>query len=241
MIDIVVPVYNEGANIEPLLNKLADTIRTPKRVLIVYDLDTDDTLPVVRRIAENYSFEILLVRNAYGRGALNAIRTGFQTAVNESVLVVMADLSDSLEIVDRMYGKMTQENYDLICGSRYMRGGKQHGGPFWKGLFSRLAGISLHLLTRIPTHDISNSFKMYRRSMLDRITIESDGGFEIAMEITVKAYLAGYRITEIPSEWFDRDEGSSRFQLKKWIPKYLHWYFYCIGRTWSGKKKPSVK
>lgn len=64
--------------------------------------------------------------------------------------------------------------------------------------------------------------------MLEAIPIESTGGFEIGMEITVKAYVAGYRITELPSEWTDREEGESNFHMWKWLPHYLHWYFFCI-------------
>ncbi len=241
MIDIVVPVYNEGDHVRPLLNHIRDQIKSPKQIKIVYDMDSDNTIPAVREIEKQYDFNIELVRNKFGRGALNAIITGMQAAENECVLVIMADLSDSLEVVDAMYGKMNSEGFDIVCGSRYMKGGKQFGGPFWKGLCSRMAGISLHLLTRIPTHDISNSFRMYRKSMLDQIHIESDGGFEVAMEITVKAFLQGYRVTEIPSSWFDRDTGESRFQLRKWIPKYLHWYCYCIRRTWTGKRIQAVR
>lgn len=139
----------------------------------------------------------------------------------------MADLSDSLEIVDDMYQKIL-EGYDVVCGSRYMKGGKQIGGPLLKGLMSRTAGISLHLLTGINTHDISNSFKMYSRKLLNNITIESNGGFELGMEIAVKAYSMGYKITEIPSTWRDRSNGESRFKLFQWLPKYLHWYFYAL-------------
>jgi hypothetical protein len=118
-----------------------------------------------------------------------------------------------------------------------MKGGKQHGGPFLKGLFARIAGVSLHWLTRIPTHDVSNSFKMYRKTMLDDIPVESNGGFEIGMEIVVKAYTAGYKITEIPSEWYDRTTGKSNFKLWTWLPHYLHWYWLCVRNTWFRKTK----
>ena len=59
----------------------------------------------------------------------------------------MADLSDKLEIIDAMYKKAKTENYDIICGSRYMKGGKQIGGPKFKGFLSKMAGKSLHFLT----------------------------------------------------------------------------------------------
>ncbi len=229
MLDIVVPVYNEGQGILRLFDEILDKILTPKKVMVIYDFDEDTTLPAVRRSQSRYAFEIRLVKNSRGKGALNAIRTGMQEATEEMVLVMMADSSDRLDIVDDMCRKM-KEGYDLVCGSRYMKGGRQEGGPFLKGLFARTAGISLHFLTGIPTHDVTNSFKLYRRGMLQAIQIESTGGFEIGMEITVKAYTSGYRITELPSEWTDRKEGESNFHMWKWLPHYLHWYFFCIRR-----------
>jgi hypothetical protein len=66
--------------------------------------------------------------------------------------------------------------------------------------------------------------------MVDSFTIESHGGFELNLELTVKAFLGGYRITEVPSTWRDRTAGQSRFQLWKWLPRYLYWYFYAFRR-----------
>lgn len=235
MINIVIPVYNEGGNIQKLFEEIKEKMNTPAEILVVYDFDEDNTLPVIAAIKDKYPFPVRVERNLYGRGALNAIKSGMQLSTKEAVLVMMADLSDSLEVVDAMYDKITREGYDLVCGSRYMKGGKQYGGPFLKGLFSRVAGVSLHWLTRIPTHDVSNSFKMYRKTMLDAIHIESNGGFEIGMEIVVKAYIAGYKITEIPSMWYDRAEGQSNFKLWTWLPHYLHWYWLCVRNTWFKK------
>ena len=236
MLDIVVPVYNEDKGILRLFDEIEQEIKTPKRVMIVYDFDGDTTVPIVKEHQNDYSFPIDLVLNTLGRGALNAIKMGMQTATAECVLVMMADSSDRLDVVDSMY-EMMEQGYDLVCGSRYMKGGKQNGGPFLKGLFSRTAGLTLHLLTRIPTHDCSNSFKMYRRSMLQEITIESKGGFEIGLEILVKAYTMGYKIGEVPSQWYDREDGESNFHMWKWLPSYLHWYWYCVRHTWFKAKK----
>ena len=240
MLDVVVPVYNEGKNIRTQLLRVEECIKSSKRVLIIYDFEEDDTLPELDAVEHELSYPITRIKNKYGRGALNAIKTGLEEADSEAVLVMMADLSDSIEIVDDMYNLIISGEADLVCGSRYMKGGKQHGGPVLKGLFSRTAGVTLHVLSGIPTHDVTNSFKMYRKKMLNSITVESSGGFEIGMEITVKAYLNGYTIKEIPSEWFDRSEGKSNFHMWKWLSNYLHWYFLCLfsrkGRN-NGYKK----
>lgn len=236
MLDVVVPVYNEGANIENLLKQIESSVKTEKRLTIIYDCEDDNTLPVVNEVRLKYNFPILLKKNIYGRGALNAIKTGLHTFEGKVVLVLMADLSDSLEVVDEMYDKIVKEGNHLVCGSRYMEGGKQYGGPFIKKTLSRLAGVSLHWAVGIPTHDISNSFKMYHKAVIESIQIESTGGFEIGMEITVKAYLNGYRITEVPSSWYDRTAGESRFQLFRWLPFYLKWYLFALCKIWFNVK-----
>jgi hypothetical protein len=103
----------------------------------------------------------------------------------------------------------------------YMRGGHQIGGPLVKRTLSRAAGLSLHIVGGIPTHDPTNNFKMYSRRLLDNVEIESHAGFELAIELTVKAHLLGLPILEIPTTWRDRSAGDSRFRLWAWLPQLL--------------------
>ncbi|MBA7629405.1 Polyprenol monophosphomannose synthase [subsurface metagenome] len=226
LLNILIPVYNEAENIEKLFFEINRKVSTPHKIVIIYDSNKDNSLPVVRNIMREQN-NIKLIKNKYGRGVLNAIKTGFEIINEGVILVVMADLSDDLSKIDSMFKKIN-EGYDIVCGSRYMRGGEQVGGPRIKKFLSRFAGISLHLLTGIPTHDVTNSFKMYKKSVLDNIEIESNGGFELGMEIVVKAFLKGYRITEVPSVWRDREKGKSRFRLWKWLPKYIYWYLVAL-------------
>jgi hypothetical protein len=122
-----------------------------------------------------------------------------------------------------------------------MPGGEQRGCPVVKSWMSRTAGRSLNLLTRIPTQDVTNSFKLYRRSFLESVQIESRGGFEIGMELTVKAFVTGRRVTEVPSIWTDRTAGASRFRLIRWLPRYLRWYFFALRRSWFGPREPATR
>lgn len=240
-ISIIIPVYNEEENIEAVLDEISIKIKTAHEILIVYDFEEDSTLPIVRKYAKSKP-QIRLVKNIFGKGVLNAIKSGFEEAKHELLLVVMADLADDLSKTEDMIKKI-REGYDLVCGSRYIKGGKQVGGPWIKGMLSRGAGISLYYLTGIPTHDVTNNFKMYRRKVLDSVKIESNGGFELAMEITVKAFLKGMKISEVPSIWRDRSAGSSKFRLWNWLPRYVYWYIFalkgrfCNSCLTSGKKE----
>jgi glycosyltransferase involved in cell wall biosynthesis len=227
-VDFVMPVYNEGPNIARALEELHHHVRLPMRVLVVYDFDEDDTLPVVRGLLPRYP-SVRLVKNTLGRGVLNAVRAGIASTTAETVIVTMADLSDDLTVVPRMVELIRAEGFDIVCASRYMKGGHQIGGPRLKKFLSWMAGVSLHWLTGIPTHDATNAFRAYRRGVLLESPIESQAGFEYSLEITAKAYARGRRITEVPSTWRDRSAGTSRFELGKWLPHYLRWYFYALG------------
>jgi glycosyltransferase involved in cell wall biosynthesis len=227
VVEFVMPVYNEGPNIVRALDELDRNINIPKRVLIVYDFDEDDTVPIVKELAGKYPWAVLH-KNDVGRGVINAVKAGINAASAEVVIVTMADLSDDLTVVGRMYELITIEGYDIVCASRYMAGGRQIGGPWLKGLLSRTAGVSLYWLAGLPSHDATNAFRAYRRSVLTEFPIEGTGGFAFSLEITAKAFAAGRRITEVPSTWQDRTAGKSRFRLRAWLPEYLRWYVYAL-------------
>jgi dolichol-phosphate mannosyltransferase len=236
IVHILIPVYNEKDSIALTLSEIKKCLRSAHDITVIYDFDEDTTLPAVRDYeALNPDVSMKLLKNDYGKGVVNAIKKGLHSVQDGVALVVMADFSDDFRIVDTMREKI-MEGYDLVCGSRYMKGGAQIGGPLLKKIMTRTAGVSLHYLTGIPTHDITNSFKMYSAALLKEVEIESTGGFEIGLEILVKAFAMGRRITEIPTEWRDRTSGESRFRIMAWLPHYLHWYFYALRFRWLGMK-----
>ncbi len=118
------------------------------------------------------------------------MKAGIAASRSPYVLITMADGSDEPHIVDSMVD-LARGGADVVAASRYMRGGRQVGGPFLKRLMSRTAGLTLHWFARVPTHDPTNNFKLYARRFLDAVTIESTAGFELALELTVKAIAPG--------------------------------------------------
>ncbi len=224
---MVVPVYNEGENITATLRGLHEALAgRESEVLVVYDFDEDNTLPVVERLRAEMP-EVRPHRNRVGRGVLNAIRAGFQAASAPLVLVTMADGSDDPREIPAMLD-LARGGAGVVAASRYMRGGHQVGGPLLKRTLSRAAGLSLHWVGGLPVHDPTSNYKLYSRGLLDQVTIESTAGFELAIELTVKAHLLGMPVAEVPTTWRDRTAGESRFQLRKWLPHYLHWYWVGI-------------
>ena len=231
-LSVVVPVYNEGENVVPTLRAvISQTHPRPLEVLVVHDMEEDTTVPVVKRLQAELP-ELRLHRNTIGRGVLNALKSGLAAARAPYVLVTMGDGSDDAKDIDAMY-ELARAGADVVAGSRYMRGGRQLGGPLLKRSMSRAAGLSLHWLGGLPVHDATSNFRMYSKRLLDRVTIESTGGFELGIELTVKAYALGMRVAEVPTTWRDRTAGKSNFKLWAWLPRYLHWYRKGIAARFS--------
>lgn len=227
-VSIVVPAYNEGEEIAPFLSRVAATVTLPFELLVVVDTPEDTTIPVVERIAAEDD-RVRCVINTYGRGPAQAIRYGFDAAAAPTVVVTMADGSDDPRQIDELT-VLVERGVVVAAGSRYMAGGQQIGGPRLKRTLSRLAGNSLHLFAGIGTRDATNSFKAYNTDFVRTVTIQSRDGFEIGLELTAKARRARLPVAELPTIWLDRTAGASNFQLRKWIPKYLRWYFFAFGR-----------
>lgn len=228
---IVIPVYNEDKNIAQAISRIEDEVKSEHLINVIYDFDEDTSIPVVEEEKNKYKTPINLIKNKYGRGVLNAIKTGLESAETEYVIVTMADLSDPPEVMNKMLEIASEKNADIVCASRYMRSGKQVGGPFIKGLMSKYAGLSLYYLAKFPTHDATNSFKLYRASFLKKQIIESTGGFELGFELVVKAHLQGFKVLETPTVWTDRQAGKSNFKIIEWLPSYLKWYFMAFKKT----------
>ena len=216
------PVFNEGEAVEPVIRALVREVQTGHEILVVYDFDEDATVPVIARLAAELP-TVRGQRNDLGRGVLNAMKAGIAGSNGTYVLITMSDGSDEPHVVDSMVA-LARGGADVVAASRYMRGGRQLGGPFIKRWMSRVAGLTLHWFGGVGTHDSTSNFKLYARRFLDAITIESQAGFELALELTVKATIAGRPVAEVPTTWRDRTAGASNFKLRKWLPQYLRWY-----------------
>jgi dolichol-phosphate mannosyltransferase len=227
LLSIVIPVYNEGENLVPYLEEVLSKVSDSKEILVVHDMPEDTTVSVATRYMEKGD-PVRPLLNTLGAGPAFAIRCGIETAKGDVVVVTMADGSDDASQIDDL-ARLVRDGAAVAVASRYMRGGRQIGGPAVKSALSRLAGVSLNMLARTGTHDPTNSFKAYRSSFVEQVGIESTAGFEIGIELVAKASRYGDSVAEIPTTWTDRDDGESRFHLLKWIPRYLKWWLFALG------------
>ena len=226
-VSVVIPAYNEGENILPVLDRIFEAVHLPCEVLVVVDAPDDTTVPVV----DEYSLKEPRLRylvNSYGRGPANAIRFGIDSAAAPVAVVTMADGCDDPRQIDDL-ARLVDRGVAVAVASRYMPGGQQVGGPGLKGLMSKTAGRSLRVLAHIGTRDATNSFKAYSTEFVRSVGIDSRDGFELGIELTAKARRMRLPVAEIPTIWLDRQAGVSNFRVAKWIPGYLRWYRFAFG------------
>jgi len=227
-VSVVIPVYNEGESIVAHLDRIFEAVTLPSEVLVVHDTEDDTTVPYLEKYAREDSRLVPLL-NTYGRGPARAIRFGVDRSQSGVVVVTMADGSDDPHQIDALT-RLVERGVVIAAASRYSRGGQQVGGPWFKRFLSRWAGKTLHWFARVGTRDATNSFKAYSVRFLREVGIESDSGFEVAIELVAKARRLRLPVAELPTIWLDRPLGTSNFRLAKWIPRYLHWYRFAFGR-----------
>ena len=227
-VTVVIPAYNEGEGIVPVLDRLLEAVTLRAEVLVVVDFPEDTTIPFVRAYAGHEQPTVRIVVNDYGRGPAHAIRYGIDQATAPVVVVTMADGCDDPRQIDELT-RLVERGVVVAAASRYMPGGQQVGGPLVKTMLSRNAGRTLHLFARVGTRDATNSYKAYNRAFVQQVGIDSRDGFEIGLELTAKARRMRLPVAEIPTIWLDRAAGVSNFKIAQWLPKYLHWYRFAYG------------
>jgi len=218
-LSIVIPVYNEGDSIEKVIRVLEAFVRMDHELVIVYDFDDDDDCPVVRSLQGEFP-AARLHKNEFGRGVVS----GFKAARGDYVCLFTGDCTDQPEAIPKMVDLMDR-GYDLVSGSRYIRGGVKYGGPWLQTQFSYWGNILFQRFTGLPLHDITYSFKLYRREVLQTCAPKYDAGWVVSLDLGIQAALRGYRMAEIPTMWIDRQIGESKFQMQRWLPIYLKLFF----------------
>ena len=227
-IDIVIPVFNEGASIIEVIELLELNVKTRFRILICYDFEEDNTLEAINRSERSAVIEF--IKNN-GAGPCDAVKSGFNASHSECVIVYPGDDISNQKIIDPMYKKFIQGS-DVVVASRFIPGGSMIGCPLVKSILVRAASFSLFMLSSIPVKDASNGFRLFSRKALNLINIESTHGFTYSLEILVKCNRLKLPIAEVPAQWIERKEGKSNFKVFFWLKMYLRWYRYGLETTW---------
>lgn len=225
-IDVISPVYHEQDNITTLINGINKYRNLSLRISLIVQDPNDPTIPIINKLIRSHP-NVRMLKTKNGKGLGKAIKCGLENATAPYVILTMSDLSDDPKEIPLMLEKL-KEGFDIVCASRYLNPGKKINDQFLKGTISRLACLSLRILLRLPTHDATNAYKAFNRKKLSKIKIEGVHGFEIPLEILIKAFFLGMKITEVPTIWTERLSGQSQFKFFQLMPYYLKWYWFGI-------------
>ena len=241
-LSILMPVRNEGVNIEIILKILHAIIEIPNEILIVYDTIDDDSVPVVKSLQPKYK-NVKLVLNTLGRGVANAIKAGVNASKGEYILIFAVDEVGPVLAIEDMIALLDQ-GCGLVSCTRYAHGGRRLGGSWIGGFLSRTGNRLFSLLSGSAFTDSTTGIKMFRKSIFNKITLESKPvGWAVVFELAIKIQAAGVKLGEVPIVSIDRlYGGQSTFSLGPWFKEYLKWFLWGVRHLHGAKiKKPIVK
>lgn len=219
-LSIVIPMHNEQANIDELARSLArlrDRLDVKYEIVVVDDA-SDDATPAMLAAWAARDERVRVVRLAKNGGMGAALIEGTRAARAPHVVWSMADLSDRVDDIPRLFAKL-RDGYDLVIASRAMPGGSYGDLGRGKSALSHAYSFVTRLLFGIPAHDITNAFRGVRRELIDRVRLVSRD-FAISPELAIRARQAGARIAEIPTTYRYRTRGDSHFRIPRMGYRY---------------------
>ncbi|HXR35962.1 MAG TPA: glycosyltransferase [Candidatus Binataceae bacterium] len=204
-VSVILPVLNEGGNLDDLLRRLREILERHglSYEFVVVDGGSRDN---TRAVAAAHGARVL---DEDFPGYAGALLTGFRQARGDYLLTLDADLSHEPAFVAKMW--QARNLADIVIASRYVRGGIAYTS-FGRRALSRLLNVVLRRMLSVPVRDLSSGYRLYRREVVEQLQIEGRN-FEVLEEILVKAYAAGFSITEVPFTYFPRHRGVSHARL----------------------------
>jgi glycosyltransferase involved in cell wall biosynthesis len=225
-LSIIIPVFNEEETIGKLLADLKKIhIPIEYEIIIVDDNSDDRTREIVLSECKQDKKTVLISRNG-GHGLGKSIKEGLEAAKGDIIVTLMGDLSDNVNDLPLMLSKICREGYDFVCASRYTKGSHAQHSNILKGILSEFLGRITHLFIKIPTVDSTNAYKMFRKDVLKSVGVIASNRYTLGFELLLKAYKKGFKITEIPTIWYDRQEGKSHFMFLRDGFEYLRWFIF---------------
>jgi dolichol-phosphate mannosyltransferase len=228
MLSVVIPAHNEEGHIAETVQNLAAALRDAgiaHEILVINDNSTDGTERILATLSAA-GIAVHYVNNPSPNGFGFAVRRGLAEFRGEAVAIVMADGSDDPADVIAFYRKL-ESGYDCVFGSRFIRGGRVIDYPKFKLVLNRLANLLIRTLFVIRYNDVTNAFKLYKRSAIAGVQPLLSHHFNLTVELPLKCIIRGYRYTVLPNSWKSRKRGASKLRIKEMGSRYLFIILYC--------------
>jgi len=222
---VVIPTYNERGNLESLLHRIF-LVKPDAEILIVDDNSPDGTGQIAEEIGKNDK-RLHVLHRPEKAGLGKAYIAGFKYALQHGADIIFemdADFSHDPDTIPGFFDKI--RDYDIVIGSRYIKGISVVNWPLRRLLLSLMASIYVRLVLWLPVKDSTAGFKCFRRKVLESINLDEVGsnGYAFQIEMNYRAYKAGFKLTEIPIIFVDRHAGTSKMSRHiVWEALFIVW------------------
>lgn len=202
-LSIIIPVYNEKQTIEEILRRLmvVKMMEVEKEVILVDDKSTDGSKKLMAKIQKMHPQIKLVFRGRQGgKGA--AVRSGFEKATGDYIIIQDADLEYDPQDIPRLLKPIQENKAEVVYGSRFT--GERRNMFFWHMLGNKFLSLLTNILYNTTLSDMEVCYKIFPRKLLKKIKLHEDGwGWD--PEITVKILKQGIRIYEVPISYAGRE------------------------------------
>jgi glycosyltransferase involved in cell wall biosynthesis len=202
-LSIVIPVYNEAGTIEEIVRRVnAVDVGMEKELVFVDDCSTDGSRDLLRKMLESQpGWRVVFHENNRGKGA--ALRSGFEVATGDLVLIQDADLEYDPRDYPLLLQPLLEGHADVVFGSRFLGGGPHRVVYYWHYVGNALITTLSNMMTNLNLTDIEVCYKVFKKEVLDGIALrENRFGFEV--EITAKVARGEWKIYEVPISYYGR-------------------------------------
>jgi dolichol-phosphate mannosyltransferase len=226
LLSVVIPARDEEGCIASTVEHLHLELglhNIPHEIVVVDDGSTDRTVAIMTVLCERVP-EARLIQNGPQHGFGRAIVCGLQQMRGDAVVIMMADESDDCRDVVR-YWNALNEGWDVVFGSRFLKGGGVIDYPWLKLRLNRTANLFIRMLFGISLNDTTNAFKAYRSTVIEGCKPFLSAHFNLTVEIPLKAIIRDYSWTVIPITWRNRRSGVAKLKIQEMGSRYL---FICL-------------
>jgi len=220
---IMIPTYNEKENIANLINEILKLNIKDLHIVVVDDYSPDGTWKIIEQISKNKkNVHLLLRKTKRGRGY--AGKDGFIYCLKNKADIIIemdADFSHNPKYIPLMLKEI--KNYDIVLGSRRVKGAQEVGRSFIRKTITYLANLYIRLMLGLKVKDCNSGFRCFKREVLEKIKPEKikSKGPAIVQEVLFKAHLKGFKIKEIPITFVNRTKGKSKLSIKQLTAGYF--------------------
>ena len=226
-LSIIIPCRDEYENVEIISENIKKKINLKEyEIIFINDFSNDKTEERLKFLSSQ--FKNIYFYNNLNKGLGGAIKLGLKKSIGKYITILMADSADDIDDLNKYIEIMKKNEYDAIFGSRFIKGGKTINYPIIKLMMNRLANNFIKVLFWYNFNDFTNSFKIYKKDIINNLEPLISENFNIFLELSLKTIIRGFKIKVIPISYTNRTVGVAKFKIKEVGSSYLFTAFYCF-------------